>query len=64
MIEFFKTLSSYWDKLVTLFDTIFSNAKEAVSEVQYWIGMLPPALVASFGIIIVVIIIYLILGRG
>ena len=64
MIEFFSTLSSYIDKITTFFDTLFSNVKMSISEIQVWIGFLPTSLIASAAIIIVIIVIYKVLGRG
>lgn len=64
MIEFFSTLSSYIDKITTFFDTLFTNVKMSISEIQIWIGYLPTSLVASAAIIIVIIVIYKVLGRG
>lgn len=64
MIEFFSTLSSYIDKITTFFDTLFTNVKMSISEIQVWIGFLPTSLIASAAIIIVIIVIYKVLGRG
>ena len=64
MIEFFSTLSSYIDKITTFFDTLFSNVKMSISEIQVWIGFLPTSLIASAAIIIVILVIYKVLGRG
>lgn len=64
MIEFFSTLSSYIDKITTFFDTLFTNIKMSITEIQVWIGFLPTSLVASAAIIIVIIVIYKVLGRG
>lgn len=64
MIEAFKTLSSYIDKIVQLFDTVFSHIRDSVSELNVWISYFPPVLVTAAGIIILVIVIYKILGRS
>lgn len=64
MIEFFSTLSSYIDKIVTFFDTLFTNVKQSITEIKVWIGYLPTPLIASAAIIIVLIVIYKVLGRG
>lgn len=64
MIEFFSTLSSYIDKIVTFFDTLFTNVKQSIAEIKIWIGYLPTPLIASAAIIIVLIVIYKVLGRG
>lgn len=64
MIEFFNTLSSYIDKITTFFTTLFENVKQSITEIQTWIEYLPASLVASAAIIIVLIVIYKVLGRG
>lgn len=64
MIEFFHTLSSYWDKLVSLFDTIFTYVKDSVTEVNVWLTYFPSAIITASGIILVVLVIYKILGRS
>ena len=64
MIEFFSTLSSYIDKITTFFDKLLENVKMSITEIQVWIGFLPTSLVASAAIIIVIIVIYKVLGRG
>lgn len=63
MIELFETLGSYINKITTAFDTIFTNIKQAVTELKYWVGFLPTTLIAIALIIIVVLVIYKILGR-
>ena len=63
MIEFFKTLSSYWDKLVSAFDIVFTNIKSGITEIKYWIDFLPATLLAAALIIIVILVIYKVLGR-
>lgn len=63
MIEFFETIGSYINKIITAFDTVFNNIKQAIVEVKYWIEFLPGTLIAAALIIIVILVIYKILGR-
>lgn len=63
MIEFFETLGSYINKIITAFDTVFTNIKQSIVEIKYWIEFLPGTLLASALIIIVILVIYKILGR-
>lgn len=63
MIEFFETIGSYINKIVTAFDTVFSNIKQSISELRYWIDFLPVSLIAAALIIIVLLVIFRILGR-
>lgn len=63
MIELFNTLSSYLDKFIAFFDTLFNNVKQSISELQRWFDFLPASLVAAAGIIIVMLVIFRVLGR-
>lgn len=63
MMEFFETISSFFDKVVTFTQTLFTNIKEAIAEMQLWIEYLPTGLIVSAAIIIVMLVIFRILGR-
>lgn len=63
MMEFFDTISSYFNKLVTYVDTLFTSVKQSIAEMQLWIEYLPTGLIVSAGIIIVLLVVFRILGR-
>ena len=63
MLEFFDTISSFINKIVTAFETVFTNIKQSISELKYWIDFLPLSLVTAALIIIVLLVIFRILGR-
>lgn len=63
MTSFFNTISSYIDKIETFFETLYDNIKMAIAELQYWINLLPPALVVSAVVIVVLLVVFRILGR-
>lgn len=63
MYELFDTISSYIDKVVTYVDTLFDNLQQSITELKNWINFLPPALIASALIIVVMLVVFRILGR-
>lgn len=63
MTQFFNTISSLIDKIQTFFETLYDNLKQAITELQYWISLLPPALIVSAAIIVVLLVIFRVLGR-
>lgn len=63
MLEFFDTISSYIDKVVTYAHTLFENLQQSITELRVWVDFLPPALIASALIIVVMFVIFRILGR-
>lgn len=63
MMEFFDTISSFIDKVVTFVETLFENIQQSISEIQLWVSYLPTGLVVSAGVIIVLLVIFRILGR-
>ena len=63
MIELFNTLSSYLDKFLSFFDTLFENVKQSITELQQWFQFLPASLVAAAAIIVVLLVVFRVLGR-
>ena len=63
MTQFFNTISSLIDKIQTFFETLYDNLQQAITELQYWISLLPPALIVSAAIIVVLLVIFRVLGR-
>lgn len=63
MIEFFETLSSFWDKVTTFCSTLVDTVTDAVAELQVWISYLPVGLISAASIIVVLLVIFRILGR-
>ena len=63
MIELFNTLSSYIDKFLSFFDTLFENVKQSITELQQWFQFLPASLVAAAAIIVVLLVVFRVLGR-
>lgn len=63
MFEFFDTISSYINKIVTYVDTLFENIKQSITELRTWIDFLPASLVAAALIIVVMLVVFRILGR-
>lgn len=63
MIELFNTLSSYIDKFISFFDTLFENVKQSITELQQWFEFLPASLVAAAAIIVVLLVVFRVLGR-
>ena len=63
MIEFFNTISSYFDKITTYFHTLFSNVQDAITELNTWISYLPTTLISAAAIIVVLLVIFRVLGR-
>ena len=63
MIELFDTISSYLDKFLYFFDTLFTNVKDSINELRQWFQFLPASLVAAAAIIIVLLVVFRVLGR-
>lgn len=63
MMEFFESISSFFNKIVTYTQTLFTNIKESIAEMQTWIEYLPTGLIVSAAIIIVMLVIFRVLGR-
>lgn len=63
MTQFFNTISSFIDKIQTFFETLYDNLKQAITELQYWISLLPTELIVSAAIIVVLLVIFRVLGR-
>lgn len=63
MMEFFESISSFFNKIVTFTETLFANIKDSIAEMQLWIEYLPTGLIVSAAIIIVMLVIFRILGR-
>lgn len=63
MKELLTTLSSYLDQFITWMETLFQTVKDSITEMQYWIDLLPAGLIASAAIILVLLVIFRILGR-
>lgn len=63
MLELFDTISSYINKAITYIDTLFTNIKQSITELQTWIDFLPASLVAAALIIVVMLVVFRVLGR-
>lgn len=63
MKELLETLGSYLDQFVTWMETLFQTVKDSITEMKYWIDLLPAGLIASAAIILVLLVIFRILGR-
>lgn len=64
MIEFFETLSSYWNKIVEFGTMVFSAIKNGVTELITWLSLFPTEImVCGIGILIIVVV-YKIIGRS
>lgn len=63
MTSFFNTISSYIEKIQAFFETLYDNIKMAIAELQYWVSLLPPALIVSAVVIVVLLVVFRILGR-
>ena len=63
MMEFFESISSFFNKIVTYTQTLFTNIKESIAEMQTWIEYLPTGLIVSAAIILVMLVIFRVLGR-
>lgn len=64
MIEFFNTLSSYWDKIVKLGEMAFQAMKSSFNEIITWLSLFPLEIISAGISIILIVIIYKILGRS
>lgn len=63
MIEFFETISSYIDKIITYFQTFWENITTGISNFKMYLSWLPVELIAAGLIIIVLLVIFRVLGR-
>lgn len=64
MIEFFNTLSSYWDKVVKLGEMAFQAMKSSFNEIITWLSLFPLEIISTGISILLIVIIYKILGRS
>ena len=64
MIEFFNTLSSYWDKIVKLGEIAFNSIKSSFNEIITWLSLFPIEIISAGISILLIVIIYKILGRS
>lgn len=64
MIEFFNTLSSYWDKIVKFGEIAFQSIKSSFNEIITWLSLFPLEIISAGISIILIVIIYKILGRS
>lgn len=63
MKQFIATITSLWDKIVTLSTTLIDNIKSAVTQLNDLISWFPQEIIIAFGIVILILVIYKILGR-
>lgn len=63
MLEFFSTVSSLINKIVTYCDTLFDGIKQSIAEFKTWINFLPASLLAAALIIVVMLVIFRVIGR-
>lgn len=63
MLDFFDTISSFFNKIVVYTQTLVDNIVQSVNELRTWSSFLPASLIAAAGIIIVLLVIFRILGR-
>jgi hypothetical protein len=64
MIEFFNTLSSFWDKVVKLGEMAFQSMKSSFNEIITWLSLFPLEIISAGISILLIVIIYKILGRS
>jgi hypothetical protein len=64
MIEFFNTLSSFWDKVVKLGEIAFNSMKSSFNEIITWLSLFPLEIISAGISIILIVIVYKILGRS
>lgn len=64
MIEFFNTLSSYWDKIVKFGEIAFQSIKSSFNEIITWLSLFPLEIISAGISILLIVIIYKILGRS
>lgn len=64
MIEFFNTLSSWWDKIVKLGEIAFDSIKSSYEEIKTWLSLFPTQIISAGIIILLIVIVYKILGRS
>lgn len=64
MIEFFNTLSSYWDKVVKIGEIAFQSMKSSFNEIITWLSLFPLEIISAGVSILLIVIIYKILGRS
>lgn len=64
MIEFFNTLSSFWDKIVKFGEIAFQSVKSSFNEIVTWLSLFPLEIISAGISILLIIIVYKILGRS
>lgn len=64
MIEFFNTLSSFWDKVVKLGEIAFNSMKSSFNEIITWLSLFPLEIISAGISILLIVIVYKILGRS
>ena len=64
MIEFFNTLSSYWDKVVKLGEIAFNSIKSSFNEIITWLSLFPLEIISAGISILLIVIVYKLLGRS
>lgn len=64
MIEFFNTLSSFWDKIVKFGEIAFQSVKSSFNEIVTWLSLFPLEIISAGISILLIVIIYKILGRS
>lgn len=64
MIEFFNTLSSFWDKIVKFGEIAFQSVKSSFNEIVTWLSFFPLEIISAGISILLIIIVYKILGRS
>ena len=64
MIEFFNTLSSFWDKVVKLGEIAFQSMKSSFNEIITWLSLFPLEIISAGISILLIVIVYKILGRS
>lgn len=63
MIEFFDTISSYIDKIITYFQAFWENITTGIANFKMYLTWLPGELIAAGLLIIVLLVIFRVLGR-
>lgn len=63
MMEFFDSISSFFESFITYTKQLFETVTDAVTRFTEYISWLPAPLLAVAGIILVLLVIFRILGR-
>lgn len=63
MMEFFNSISSFFDSFVTYTKQLFETVTDAVTRFTEYVQWLPTSLITVAGIIIVLLVVFRILGR-